>query len=439
MEKMKAITNIPGWSDKLNDADKVTTTNNAFAMVPLIFRAVRYRCNALSSVPMQVVRGENEVDWPFPVNLENLIWKTEASMLLEGAAYWLKETNKVRPTDLMFLNPTTIEVEYDDIQGWTFKQQTNIGTAGPWSDEEIVYFREYDPAQDTHPGVAATKVALVDSRLLHYTSRFASYFFEGGAQPITILGLENNVSDTERERVETMIGKTMRGIKNAFRVIGLRTEINPHTLTPPISDLAMPELNDQARQNIADAFDIPIPLLENPANRSVTEELRLSFWQDTMLPRGKMISGVINDQLLKPIGFELKMNFNEMDIFQEDEAERAGSLRDLVDSKFPLDLAAEVLGYDLDDEQWERLRASMEKEPEPEPGSDNGNMMRKELRRWERSVIKQLKQGKAIAEVESDIIPASMLGAISGSLDGVSDVREVGPIFANAIRWSDYP
>ena len=310
MEKMKAITNIPGWSELLNDADKITGSTNAFAMVPLIFRAVRYRCNALSSVPMQVMRGENEVDWPFPVDLAGLIWKTEASMLLEGAAYWLKETNKVRPTDLMFLNPTTIQVEYDDIKGWTFKQQTNMASAGPWSDDEIVYFQEYDPSQDTHPGVAAAKVALTDARLMHYTSRFASYFFEGGAQPITILGMENNVSPAERDRVETMIGKTMRGIKNAFRVIGLRTEINPHTLTPPISDLAMPELNAQARQNIADAFDIPIPLLENPANRSVTEELRLSFWQDTMQPRGKMLTGVINEQLLKPIGFELLMNFN---------------------------------------------------------------------------------------------------------------------------------
>ena len=128
-----------------------------------------------------------------------------------------------------------------------------------------------------------------------------------------------------------------------------------------------------------------------------------------------------------------------MDVFQTDEAERAGSLRDLVDSKMPLDLAAEILGYDLDEGQWERLRASLESEPEPETEPDNSSLMRKELRRWERSVVKQLKQGKAIPEIESDVIPPSMIGALSGSLEGISDVREVGPIFANAMRWSNYP
>ena len=439
MDKMKAITNIPGWEDRLNDADKVTNSSNSFSMVPLIFRAVRLRCNAISSVPMSILRGENEVTWPFPVGLESLLWRTEASMLLEGAAYWLKETNTLRPTDLMFLNPTTIELEYDEVTGYTFKQQTNTRTYGPWGEDEIVYFREYDPSQDTHPGVAAAKVAMTDSRLLHYTSRFASYFFEGGAQPITILGMERNVSPAERDRVEKMLARTMRGIKNAFRVIGLTTDIKPHTLTPPMTELAMPELNEQARQNAADAFEIPIPLLENPANRSVTEELRLSFFQDTIEPRGKLLTNVINEQLLNPIGFELKMNFNQMDIYQTDEAERSDSLEQLVASNIPFDREMEILGYDLSDEQWERLKLSLESEPEVEPEPDDGNVMRKELRRWERSVVKQLKQGKTISEPAGDIIPASMIGAITGALEAVSDVRDVGPIFANAIRWSDYP
>jgi hypothetical protein len=275
---------------------------------------------------------------------------------------------------------------------------------------------------------------------MHYTSRFASYFFEGGAQPVTILGLENTVSPEERDRVENMLGKALRGIKNAFRVIALRTEIKPHTLTPPMSQLAMPELTNEARHNIADSFGIPLPMLENPSNRSVTEELRLSFYQDTMQPRGNMIAGVINNQLLKPIGFELKFNFNQLDIFQTDEAERAGSLDQLVAAQVPLDLAMEILGYDLNEEQWERLRLSLESGSELEmEEDDNTNLLRRELRRWERSVTKELKQGKAFSIPESDIINPSMIGAISGALETVSDVKDVGRIFADAHRWSGYP
>jgi hypothetical protein len=207
-----------------------------------------------------------------------------------------------------------------------------------------------------------------------------------------------------------------------------------------MSQLAMPELTNEARHNIADSFGIPLPMLENPSNRSVTEELRLSFYQDTMQPRGKMIAGVINNQLLKPIGFELQFNFNQLDIFQTDEAERAGSLDQLVAAQVPLDLAMEILGYDLDEEQWDRLRMSLEGDPEPEVEiDDNGNLIRRELRRWERSIVKQLKQGKTLTIPESDIINPSMIGAISGALETVSDVKDVGRIFADAHRWSGYP
>ena len=119
MDKMKAITNIPGWSELLNSADKVTTSSNAYAMVPLIYRCTRLRCDSIADVPVSILRGEDEVGWPFPTDLNNLIWKTEASLLLEGAAYWLKESNKVRPTDLMFLNiPDLIKQFQHPVQPW---------------------------------------------------------------------------------------------------------------------------------------------------------------------------------------------------------------------------------------------------------------------------------------------------------------------------------
>ena len=109
---IKAITNIPGWQDNLQSGDKVKTEAQSYAMVPLVFRAVRLRASALSRVPIHVFNGDNDIGWPFPIKARRLIWQTEAALMLRGAAYWLKLSNNVIARNLVYLNPFSIEQKY---------------------------------------------------------------------------------------------------------------------------------------------------------------------------------------------------------------------------------------------------------------------------------------------------------------------------------------
>jgi HK97 family phage portal protein len=456
----KAITNIPGWSERFS-VNQIDTAAQAYAYIPLVFRAIRLRCNSLSSVPIAILKGETEMEWPFATPLRSLVWRTEAALLLRGAAYWEKVDNPSGVIkNVKWRNPYDVQVQYkqtpDKHNLLTFSQDsaqakwTNDLTAETY---EMVYFHEFDPSQDLLPGVSAAQVALGDAQLIRYLSRFAAVFFESGAQPVVLLPFES-IDDPEKIRVEAFFKRMATGIRNAWRVLALRGVVTPQIITPPLETMVIPELHDQARRSVAAAFEIPQTMLEDAANYATSKEHKQDYWQNTVRPRGWFLEDVINPQLLEAFDLKIEFRFDELDIFQEDEAERAGSLSSLIDAGVPLVMAMEILGYDLSDEQWALLNAKEENKrqraedlannlvnsqpPNAPPPNGRAPEQENELRAWRRKALKAVKAGKAAA-VPFDIhaVPLSLAGAISGALESASNAEAVNAIFDNV--WLGYP
>jgi SPP1 gp7 family putative phage head morphogenesis protein len=79
-----------------------------------------------------------------------------------------------------------------------------------------------------------------------------------------------------------------------------------------------------------------------------------------VIPDGQIIEQSWNDQIFYPLDLEFEFQPDQLDIMQEDEADRATSLGALTNAGIPLILAMEILGYDLTDEQWAALNAAEE-------------------------------------------------------------------------------
>ena len=283
----KTITNIPGWVEMLTSDGVPDSVATLYKRVPIFFRAVQLRCDALASVPVKIYKGEdNEVDWPYPTKLGELLWRWEASCLLAGAAFGEIITNKTGyRKDIRYRNPFDMTVKYD--KGIiTFKQNSS---GASWANDlnagkyEMVYISEYDPSQDILPGVGAGIASKIDAKLLYAIGKFPEMYFEGGAMPVTLLGIDTN-DRNEIERVQNWFKRSATTIKNAFRVMGMRAgSITATTLTPPLKDLAFPELDTIAKKNIAMAFGIKQTLLDSEAaNYATAQEDRLSFYEDTI-------------------------------------------------------------------------------------------------------------------------------------------------------------
>lgn len=441
-ETYKTITNVPGWVDLLTSDGVPDSVATLYKCVPLLFRAVQLRCDALSSVPVAIMKGEeNEVDWPYPTKLGNLIWQWEASNLLAGASYGeiIKNKSGFRK-DVKYRNPFDMAVKYD--RGvYEFKQSSS---GAVWRNEpdagkfDMLYIREFDPTQDTNPGIGAGKASNIDAKLLYAISKFPEMYFEGGAMPVTLLGIDSN-DRNEIERIQNWFKRSATAIKNAFRVLGVRAgSITPTTLTPPMKDLAFPELSAIAKDNVALAFGIRKTMLDSEAaNYATAREDRLAFYEDTIKPRARLFEDALNEQLLARDGLRLEFKFGEMDIFQEDENDRADLLNKLTMAGLPIEVALDLAGYDLTEEQAAMLNSHQDQLDERR---DSGvEPQDEELRKWQKFAEKRVKEGKPIREFETSVIEPSLHGAISGALEGVKTVDDVRHIFDSVIAWRGYP
>jgi HK97 family phage portal protein len=445
-DNFKAITSVPGWVEMLTSDGVPDSVATLYKRVPIFFRAVQLRCDALSSVPIAIYKGEDsEVDWPYPTKLGDLIWKWEASCLLSGAAFGELVVNKSGyRKDVKYRNPFDMTVNYD--KGIiNFKQNTGGATwvndlnAGKY---EMLYINEFDPTQDILPGVGAGIASRVDAKLLYAISKFPEMYFEGGAMPVTLLGIDT-ADRNEIERIESWFKRSATSIKNAFRVMGVRAgSITPATLTPPLKDLVFTELDKIAKNNVAMAFGIKQTLLDSEAaNYATAHEDRLSFYEDTIKPRARLFEDTLNTQLLARDGLRMEFKFEEMDIFQEDEGDRADLLNKLTMSGMPIELALELAGYALTDEQAAMLNAHQEQMDEREdmPESEPVDEQEGELRKWQRMAEKRIREGKGLREFESSLIEPSLHGAISGALENVKSAEDVRRVFDAAIAWRNYP
>ena len=443
----KTITETPGWFNRLTDDGVPDSAATLYKSVPYLFRVIQLRCDTLASVPVKIYNGEEEAEWPYPTPLSELLWKWEASSMLAGAAYGeILRNDSGYQKDVVYRNPHDMQVAYN--KGVLEIKQNSSGAM--WrndlstGDYEIFYLAEYDPAQDVLPGVGAAKAANVDIKLLYALAKFPEMFFEGGAMPVTLLGIDST-DKGEITRIEGWFKQSATAIKNAFRVLGVRAgAISPTTLTPPLKDMILPELNDIAKHNIAVAFGVKQTLLDSEAaNYATALEDRKSFYSDTIQPTANKIKAAIDRQILNREGMTIEFDFGEIELFQEDENQRAELLKQLVLSGLPLSLALDMAGYDLTDEQLDVLndaqaeseaREVVERQPR-----DTESALREELSRWMRMAENRVSAGKSIREFESDIIPTSLHGAISGALEGVKTVEEVRRLFTNVIAWEGYP
>jgi len=475
--------------DKLRQNDALNGTIDAYGAVPMLYRAVNLRCDAISTVPYQLYRNDEDAEWPWSQDLAQLIKETERHLLLTGGAFWLKLRRGNVLTGFQILNPTTMRVDWDarkakpgnPYAGITFHQSVGEVNYGPWSIDDIVYFREPSLHDEVRPGLAPASVALQSAQLGHYLERFASHFFEGGAQPITVLNLPENMDEAEFKRFRTEWQSRFSGVINAFRTAFVRApDLKISTITPPIDSLMLPELQERVITSITMTLGVPRTMVEaSAANYATADSDRQSFWRETIVPRLSLYDQVLNQQLLEPLNYQLYFQPEALDVLQTDEAQRAGSLLQLVQAGVPLRGAMTILGYDMVEEALGPepvVEPPPPALPEPSPTeppppalpdlatdapSDASAMRSAEFELLAKKLERRIKAGKPLqcsfkSEILSDDDIASVMERLSDGMS-VSDVRTVvdavkaedltpeeknifdrliGPLTARGERWA---
>lgn len=379
-KEIKTMITIP-WADNENSwkgRSRITNESEAYSRVPLIYRALRLRCNSLLRVPLHVYEGEgeskNEIDsyvFEDSLKLQDLLWLSEASLLLVGAAYILKLKNRFEfGKGLQWLNPFTVQTTYKNRELYLWQQMftgERFPTGGEmWTLDDFLYMKEFSPTTDVLAGVSATQVALGGAQISNNVTDFLASFFGADAIPVTMVMMDKNTKDDERDRVQNWFTKRLNQLKKAMgaRVLGVTSDVKIERLTPELKTFEFEKIDVHAEDAVAYAFDIPKSvLIGEGANRAETEAHYRSFLDTTIIPRCKYYEGILNP-LLKEYGQSIEFDPEEMSEYQEEEAVRAQALLDLVNAGTPLLAAFDILGFDLSEEAQKIIEDDLNK-PKP--------------------------------------------------------------------------
>ncbi len=439
----KSTLNMPEWFTSYMQDLGVSESNAAslYSKVPLYFRAINLRCDALSSVPVVIQRGEKEADWPFPQPLQDLIWNLEVQLLLTGGAFAEIVRNKAGFVKDIIPVPG-LSVTYAG-GVYTFKQQTS-GRTGIWFNEpasgryEILYLRDYDPRSTVLPGVGAAEVAAGYARVLYALESYHSSYIQGGGLPVTVLGVETS-DQNEISKLEAFFRRIVGSYNRAEKLVATPSKtVDVKTISPMPKDMAFAEMHQQARDGIANAFGIPKTLLDSEAaNYATAKEDRLAFYEDKIKGRAGKIAGEINKQVLERLGLNLRFAFDELPLFQEDQADRIASLEAYRRAGFTLVEAADLAGIEITDDVRNAIEGRADAEVKQSLVADSP--FRADLSRWQKKANKALKAGKsASVPFESPEIRSTLHASIAAQLESAETPEAIKQVFDGARKWEAY-
>lgn len=328
-----------------------------YATVAWLYRCVDVRAGAVANMPFEVRKGDDVLmtqddtapeQFGWLNDLPGLLYRTEAAVALTGRAYWFRERNLMRTLAVRWLRPDSVTpvIDRDGLRG--FRRQVG-GQELALDVDDVVYFWLPDPFVELgpaahYPGQAALSAAGV----LHSMDTFLTGYFDRGMIKATLLKYTQPISADEGKRVKEWWQRVVTGLKNAFATEVVRGDFDTLVIGEGLHDLQNTALTAEQREAVCTALGVPqSKVTANAANYATKQSDDLSFIQDTIAPECRWLAAVINRQLLGPMGLQLVFKPDTLPVMQEDEAQRAQSLKALVEAGMSLEMALEVLGYDL--------------------------------------------------------------------------------------------
>jgi hypothetical protein len=314
--------------------------------------------------------------------------------------------------------------------------------------------------------------------VLANVDEFAKQFFGRGAVKAMLFSMAG-APKTEAEKFESWWNKYISGIRNAFRT----KVINAEKVAPVVVGEGMKELENvtftqEKREEIALAMGIPMSILfANSANYATAERDKLNWYEDKVVPESEFIASTLNEQVYKPMGYTFEFLPETLDIFQEDEAQRAAAMSafmDAVDKAGDWEMAQalfQIYGVEVSDEAMklieqhfagkeeraaemqeslsqnspaENTEETPEDEPEPEEEEEpeppakkvDNAQLQAELSRWQAKCLSAVKRGEVAGSVSfvPVAIPGERYDLIVAGLAEAVDADAVKNVFASTAR-----
>jgi len=392
-----------------------------YERVVTLFRCVEHRASSLATMPRQIESVETgqkvatanfpspqfdddgkpltEENLPFEIDLDDLLWRTELAQCLLAASYWHVLKNRVKVTEVRWLDPRTISPNYTRYKGLVSFGRTANGINKTIPVEEMAYV--WRPGlQELGPGVAPGQVAARKAGIADNMDSFIEIFFEKGAMPTMVVFAETRPEEPERKRIKSYLEKIMTGIGNAFGIEVLNSSLKFQTLTPPLKDMIIPNIEDSAQKGIVVALlgGAGSAVIGGSANFATAEVEDINFYNKIMIPEANLIFQKPNKTFFKSQGLRLVARPDLLEVFQRQESRKVLDATRLFDrGAITADELRQAAGYQPStaQEKQEALTGLVDlaQATETQTGAlgeaERTREKEQEVRRWERKVLKR--------------------------------------------------
>jgi HK97 family phage portal protein len=345
-----------------NKQGELVRSSNYRDVIGVVYRCIDIRSAAVSGLPFTLLKGDevfidSETAWEKPGyewvnNLTNLLYLTEASLLLSSEAFWLKDKSLTsKMLGLRWLASPYIDPVYDSQKGIVgFKR--NLGNNGGSIDlgnEQIVYFWVQHPLAELTPDIPQVLAAIKSADVILNYEEFVSKFYERGAVKATILKVDRSTPPKERNRLREFWQDFMSGKKNAYNTEVISGDVEAEVIGEGAGESEKTEILVSRRKDIATAMGVPYSMLFGDTSSSYTagptEEK--NFLNYTVIPRAKYIQTILNSQLFADFGLQFRFNFGVLPAFKEAGEIISKIFTTYTEALLPHSVAARIAGVTL--------------------------------------------------------------------------------------------
>jgi HK97 family phage portal protein len=234
------------------------------------------------------------------LNAFDLWEQTQMSLDVLGSAYWLLDLDPIleQPQAIWILPAQLVTPRRDPasprlVDYYEYRGQT-LQTFAP---SQVIHFRYPDPADPYSAGLSPLRACFEQAALASDYAAFRRAVYDNSAVPSVLLTPDEGISPEERTRLERQWREKLgRGGQGGALVSDASLKVT--VLSHSMGDLAALADLKASKEDIANAFHVPLPFLSgdtNLANMQAADHLHKSL---AILPRLRRRDEKLNAQLV---------------------------------------------------------------------------------------------------------------------------------------------
>lgn len=256
----------------------------------------------------------------------------EFSMCLWGESFWAIERDRAgNPTEIWWLKPSRVRPvphESGYLSGFIYDPAAG-GAPIPFGRDEIVWFRYPNPL-DEFSALSPIAAARLGADTASAMMRSNRNMFTNGMQLGGIVTPDTDkvaFTKEQADELELMLGKRFKGADKAHKWAVLRYEAKFQQMQVSQKDAEYVEgLNITLRQ-VANAFGIPVPLLNEMSHATLANarEYERLLWTHALVPDAQLRAEEIVEQFLPLFRTRTRwaeFDFSKISALQESESEQ---------------------------------------------------------------------------------------------------------------------